>query len=38
MKRLFFIVIEFVVGVIVCAFIILFPVSIVSIVTWFFGL
>lgn len=38
MKKVVFTVVDFVVGVIVFGFIILFPVSIVSIITWFFGL
>lgn len=38
MKRLVFMVIEFFVGLAVLTFIILFPVSTVSIITWFFGL
>lgn len=38
MKRLFFMVVEFFAGVAVLTFIILFPVSMVSIITWFFGL
>ena len=38
MKRLFFMVVEFFFGVVAVAFIILFPVSMVSIITWFFGL
>lgn len=38
MKRVLFMVVEFFVGMVAVAFIILFPVSMVSIITWFFGL
>ena len=37
MKRLFLIAVEFFSGVILLGFIILFPVCIVSIITWLFG-
>lgn len=38
MKRVFFAVLEFFAGLTVLTFIILFPASMVSIITWFFGL
>lgn len=38
MKRLVFMMVEFFVSMVAVAFIILFPVSIVSIITWFFGM